>query len=131
MGLGFKSRRRWLFALFAVALASVALTACGSSSHPSTKRAAGFTVPPIDAPCQQVAAVLSDGPDPGADPVGYAQAQVLQLRLLKLSHSKLADAVDRLAWAYERFSASDGRAGTRAVNAAQNAVNVICPGAAN
>jgi hypothetical protein len=28
---------------------------------------------------------LSDGQDPGADPVGYAQAQVLQLRQLTIS----------------------------------------------
>ncbi len=30
--------------------------------------------------CKQVEAVLSDGPDPEADPVGYAQAQILPLR---------------------------------------------------
>jgi hypothetical protein len=87
---------------------------------------------PINAPCQQVAAVLSDGPDPGADPVGYAQAQIIQLRKLKLSDKKLEREVRALASAYALYVETDGRskAAKAAVNKAEKAVNATCPGAA-
>lgn len=88
-------------------------------------------MPPIDAPCQQVAAVLSDGPDPGADPVGYAEAQILQLRKLKLSDTKLEKAVRDLASAYQAYVSADGKSKTAktAVRKAAKAVNTICPAA--
>jgi hypothetical protein len=107
---------------------ALALAACGSASHPA--KATGFKVPPIEAPCQQVAAVLSDGPDPGADPVGYAQAQIIQLRDLKLSHTKLEKAVVALASAYQRYSNTHGKSepAKAAVNKTSKAVNAICPG---
>jgi hypothetical protein len=123
---------RWALAALGATLASAALAACGSSSHTSATTAAGFKVPPIDAPCQQVAAVLSNGPDPGADPLGYAQAQIRQLRLLKLSEPKLAGAVSALASAYQRFSDTNGSATAKvAVSKTSKAVNAICPGAAS
>lgn len=109
-------------------VAALALAACGSSSH--TENAVSKS-PPINRPCEQVASILSDGPDPGADPVGYAQAQVLQLRLLKISQPKLATAVSDLANAYQAFSQADGHGGQSAVKRTQKAVNAICPGAAN
>jgi hypothetical protein len=112
----------------AAVVVALVLAACGSSSH--TENAVS-KAPPINRPCEQVASVLSDGPDPGADPIGYAQAQVLQLRLLKLSQPKLASAVAGLATAYQEFSQADGRRGQSAVKRAQKAVNAICPGAAN
>jgi uncharacterized heparinase superfamily protein len=94
---------------------------CGSSS--SSKVA-------VEQTCQQVAAVLSDGPDPTADPVGYAEAQVLPLRQIHTSQKTLHDAIDRLAAAYQTFSSTDGRKAKVTVTAAANAVNAICPGAA-
>jgi hypothetical protein len=109
-------------------VAALVLAACGSSSHTANLAS---KAPPINRPCEQVSSVLSDGPDPGADPVGYAQAQVLQLRMLKLSEPKLATAVAGLASAYQAFSQADGHSDQSAVNQAQKAVNAICPGAAN
>jgi hypothetical protein len=121
-------RARWLPPAAAAAIAALVLAACGSASHPA--KTASSKVPPIEAPCQQVAAVLSDGPDPGADPVGYAQAQIIQLRDLKLSQTTLTDAVDALASAYQQFSATNGSAAAKAaVNKTSRALNAICPGA--
>lgn len=108
------------------AIVSLALAAGGFASAASAK------TPPIQAPCQQVSAVLSDGPDPGVDPVGYAQAQIIQLRKLKLVNPKLKTAVRGLATAYASYAKSNGTSKpTRtAVKQAEKAVNAICPGAA-
>jgi hypothetical protein len=84
--------------------------------------------------CTAVADVLSDGPDPTADPVGYAQAQVLPLRQLKVTDAPLRAAVTALADAYQAYSTSTGSANTAAAvqaSKAEAAVNAICPGAAN
>ena len=67
------------------------------------------------------------------DAVGYAEAQVLPLRHLKLAEATLADAVDRLDSAYKSFSSTDGAKGTPEavkMSAAEKAVNAICPDAA-
>ena len=56
--------------------------------------------------------MLADGPDPDADPVGYAQAQVLPLRQLKISDTTLQKAVQKLATAYQAYAASDRRSQT-------------------
>jgi hypothetical protein len=80
-----------------------------------------------------VANVLSDGPDPDADPVGYAQAQVLPLRQLSISDASLHRAVVTLASASETFttsSSSTRAASAAAVTKAENEVNKICPQAA-
>ena len=81
-----------------------------------------------------MADVLSDGPDPDADPVGYAQAQVLPLRQLSISDASLHRAVLTLAGAYETFSTSSSptrAASAAAVTKAENEVNKICPQAAS
>jgi hypothetical protein len=79
-----------------------------------------------------VAAVLSDGPDPGVDPLGYAEAQILPLRRLHPSDRSLRGAIDALASAYERFYDTDGaEAAQQAVTRAGNRLDVICPGAAS
>jgi hypothetical protein len=76
--------------------------------------------------------VLSDGPEPEADPVGYAQAQVLPLRQIDTPDQKLHEAIDRLASAYETFSANNGASSTKtAVSAASKSVEGICPGVAS
>ena len=64
--------------------------------------------------------------------MGYAEAQVLPLRHLKLAEATLADAVDRLDSAYKSFSSTDGAKGTPEavkMSAAEKAVNAICPDA--
>jgi hypothetical protein len=96
------------------------LASCSSSAAPAHPSA-----------CGAVAAVLSDGPDPGADPVGYAEAQVKPLRQLHIGNASLADAVRHLAGAYETFFQRGGKGATgHAVAVAQDTVNRICPGAA-
>jgi hypothetical protein len=81
-----------------------------------------------------VSDVLSDGPDPDADAVGYAQAQVLPLRRLTITNAKLHSDVLALANAYQAFSAGRGAgspAAAAVVAKAENAVNSICPQAAS
>jgi uncharacterized heparinase superfamily protein len=119
---------RWRTGAVAMALLlATPLAACGASSSTDSASAAAKRV------CKQVEAVLSDGPEPAADPVGYAQAQVLPLQQIHTSDEGLHQAIDRLSSAYAAFAAADG-AGQRAksaVTAAVARVNAICPGAAS
>jgi hypothetical protein len=76
--------------------------------------------------------VLSDGPDPDSDPVGYAEAQVIPLRQIHTSDSALQSAIDNLASAYAQFYETKGSAASaKAVTAASSQVNAICPGTAS
>lgn len=80
-----------------------------------------------------VSDVLTDGPDSDADPVGYAEAQVLPLRQLTIGDAKLHSAVLSLAAAYSTFSTSTAPtrgAAAQMVAKAENEVNKICPQAA-
>jgi hypothetical protein len=107
----------------ALALA-VLLAACGSSSKttPSSAQVQKQT-------CQQIEAALSDGPDPEADPVGHAQAQVLPLRQIHTTDAKLHQAIDTLASAYQAFSSSNGASSAKsAVGAATKTIEHLCPG---
>jgi hypothetical protein len=113
-----------------IALAALALpmlAACGSSAgHPGAQGAT------TSAACTAVGAALSDGPDPDADPVGYAEAQIKPLREIQTSDYALHVAIRDLAEAYARVFASNGTssAASKAVAAAAVKVNTICPGAA-
>ena len=81
--------------------------------------------------CTAVADVLANGPTTDVDPVGYAEAQVLPLRQLKLSDPTLRRAVQQLDSAYAAVSAGNGSHKTKAtVKAAEARVNAICPTAA-
>ena len=114
-----------------MAFLALAVAACGSaSSQTSSTVVLGSAV---QRDCTSVANVQSDGPDPDADPVGYAQAQVLPLRQLSISDASLHRAVLTLASAYETFttsSSSTRAASAAAVTKAENEVNKICPQAA-
>jgi hypothetical protein len=103
-------------------LAATAVAACGSSSS------AGGAAQRQG--CTAVADVLSDGPDPDADPVGYAEAQVLPLHQLKVSDTKLRDVVDKLDSAYQAYVSNSGRSQAAKVSSEENVLNAICPGAA-
>jgi hypothetical protein len=101
------------------------LGGCGSSS--GSAQSAPSTV---QSTCQEVSAVLSNGPTPGADTVGYAEAQVRPLRRIHTSDRVLAQAIDQLATAYQRFYAADGT-GTSVhggVTSAGRRVDALCPG---
>jgi hypothetical protein len=79
--------------------------------------------------CRAVAAALSDGPDPSADPVGYAEAQVLPLRQIKSSNAALQSAIHQLSSAYESFYKSNGgAASSKLVHSAEKSVDKFCPG---
>jgi hypothetical protein len=116
----------------AAAFLAVAIAGCGSpsSSRSPSSAVLGTTV---QQDCTAVTDVLADGPDPDADSVGYAQAQVLPLRQLKISDSALSRDVLALARAYQAFSAgrqAGSHAAAAAVTQAENSVNSICPQAA-
>jgi hypothetical protein len=119
----------------AAVLLALTVAACGSSSaQPSAARtSAALLGSAVQQDCTSVSDVLSDGPDPDADPVGYAQAQVLPLRQLTISDSALHRDVLALASAFQVFSAGSHPGGTAdalKVAKAENAVNSICPEAA-
>lgn len=81
--------------------------------------------------CTAVSDVLADGPTLTADPVGYAEAQVLPLKQLKLSYPPLKQAVAQLDAAYKAYSSSNGSSKAAVkVTVAQDRVNAICPTAA-
>jgi len=119
---------RWPRALTAVTtlLFTAALAACGSSTITASRA-------DIKRTCKQVEAVLSDGPEPIADPVGYAQAQVLPLRQIHTPDASLQKAIDSIASVYEALSAGKRveKPPQAAVTAASARINAICPGAAS
>jgi len=114
-----------------VAFFALAVAACGSASSTTSSTVSSGSA--VQQSCTAVSDVLSDGPDPGADPMGYAQAQVLPLRQLTISDASLHQAVLTLASAYETFTTSSTArrtASAAAVTKAENEVNKICPQAA-
>ena len=116
-----------------MAFLALALAACGSASSSQTSATVSLGSA-VQQDCTAVADVLANGPDSGADPIGYAEAQVLPLRKLTVSDATLHRAVLTLASAYETFSTSSPStraASAAAVTKAENEVNKICPQAAS
>jgi hypothetical protein len=119
----------------ALLLAVLLVGACNSSASssavasPSTSSSATA----IAATCEQVSAVLSDGPDPDADPVGFAEAHILLLRQISTPDQSLRGALSQLADANQSFAASNGKSANakEAVAVADKKINSICPGAAS
>jgi hypothetical protein len=122
--LGSAGQRGTALALAVCAATALPLAACGAG-HPAAS-------PVVTRTCQQVSAVLADGPDSATDEVGYAEAQILPLRELHTSDPVLRTAIGRLASAYDRFFAAGGKsaAATTAVAGATASMNRLCPGAA-
>jgi hypothetical protein len=117
-------------ALGMAALGMAALLGACTSQAPASKPVSAAAV---RATCTQVSAVLSDGPDPDADPVGYAEAQILPLGQIHAADAQLRAAISKLAAAYRAFFASSGSssAAKLAVAAASKRINTLCPGAAS
>jgi hypothetical protein len=115
------------FALAVSIAAALALAACSSGAGRAASAA-----PASPAACTQISAALSDGPDPVADPVGYAEAQIKPLRAIRTGDTALRAAISHLASAYAAVYNADGKsaAAARAVSTAGKKVNAICPGAA-
>jgi hypothetical protein len=109
----------------------VPVCACSSSAHSAATASSSTTA--IESACGQVSAVLSDGPDPDADPVGYAEAQILPLRQISVSNQALHGVISQLADAYQKFFASNGKSSNAKedVAVASKKLNSICPGAAS
>jgi hypothetical protein len=63
--------------------------------------------------------------------VGYAEAQILPLRQVHTSDAELRAAIGKLASAYAKFFASDGKSTSalKAVDTAARRMNTLCPGA--
>jgi hypothetical protein len=115
-------RGRYLPITGALALSATLLAACGSSG--------GSAAAARPSACTRVIAVLSDGPDPGADPVGYAEAQILPLSQVHTDDGVLRGAIHRLDEAYRQEYSSNGSSASKAAVArAGDALNAICPGA--
>ena len=111
--------------LSALAVCSALLCACGSSGAAKTSNQE------LQSACRDISAVLSDGPDPSSDPVGYALAQVKPLQQLRTSDQALQAAIDDLASAYERVvTTKDSASAKQGVASASDKVDAICPGAA-
>ncbi|MGA9315441.1 MAG: hypothetical protein WBV77_12525 [Solirubrobacteraceae bacterium] len=105
-------------------LLALLLAACGSSPKPALSSAQVKKQT-----CKQIEAALSDGPDPEADPVGHAQAQIMPLREIHTTDGTLHQAIDSLASAYQAFSTSNGsNSANSAVNAASKTIEHLCPG---
>jgi hypothetical protein len=102
----------------------VLLAACGSSSKPARSSAQLK-----EQTCVQIEAALADGPDPEADPVGHAQAQILPLREIHTTDGALNQAIDTLAAAYQSFFTSNGSSAAKsAVSTASKTIERLCPG---
>jgi hypothetical protein len=116
-------------------LAVLLVGACSSSASSSATAApsASSSATAIAATCEQVSAVLGDGPDPDADPVGFAEAHILLLRQINTPDQSLRGALSQLADANQSFVASSGKSANakEAVAVADKKINSICPGAAS
>jgi hypothetical protein len=121
---------RGLMVLAPTALGLAALLGACTSQAPAAKPVSAAAV---HATCTKVSAVLSDGPDPDADPVGYAEAQILPLGQIRTSDAQLGAAIGKLASAYRTFFDSNGSSGAAklAVASASKRINSFCPGAAS
>jgi hypothetical protein len=80
--------------------AGTLLSACGSGSTASPAA--------VKSACEKVAAALSDGPDPSADPVGYAEAQIRPLGKIRVDDPPLQKAINKLDSAYKSFFDANG-----------------------
>jgi hypothetical protein len=114
------------------------VSACGSSGSAATSATSAASgtsatsgTSAAQQTCQRVSTVLTNGPDPDADPVGYAEAQILQLRQVRTADATLGQAITGLADAYSGYSAANGTSKTAkaTLTAAINRINSLCPGA--
>lgn len=112
-------------ALGVILLVPLVATACGASGTGASKQSKAA----IERTCTRVADVLSDGPDPDVDPVGYALAQVRPLRAITTIDAELQRDIDALADAYEAVYTTKDKKGTETtVNQAGRRLDAICPG---
>lgn len=115
--------RAWILVPVLVLGASTVLSACGDSPSATTKAKV------IKSACTKVSAALSDGPDPSADPVGYAEAQIRPLSQIKTSDADMQTAIKYLDATYRLYFQTNGsHAASNSVKAALQLLSVYCPG---
>jgi hypothetical protein len=121
------SHRSLTLAAIGLLAAPLGLAACSSGASSG----GGAALAPT-ALCQQLNAVLSDGPDPGADPVGYALSQILPLRAVHSSDHSVIGTVDQLIAADQELVHSNGsdKAAAAAIEKSDHTLNQACPGVA-
>jgi hypothetical protein len=115
--------------LVSVAVAAPLWTACASGASGGSGGGAAVAKAPA-ALCNQILAVLSDGPDPTADPVGYALSQILPLGQIHTSDRTVGGTLTRLIAADKELVKSNGgdRSSSSAITRADAALNGACPG---
>jgi hypothetical protein len=124
--------RRSRTLLLALGATSIPLwAACGSGGSGG---AAGGTTQ-AKAPgalCDKVLAVLSDGPDPTADPVGYALSQILPLGDIHTTYRPVGQALADLVAADKALVKSNGsdHAAATSITRSDDRLNKSCPGVA-
>jgi hypothetical protein len=116
---------RAVASLASLLLLVAALTACGSSASAATSATSSAT---IQHDCTLIADTLSDGPDPDADPIGYAQAQILPLGQLQLTNPTLRSEVKGLIAAYKAYTGNSTTANALAASNAEEKIDAACPG---
>jgi hypothetical protein len=125
------NRRPLRFLGVGVLIGASALAFAACSSGGSGGAAAAATAP--RALCQQLNGVLSDGPDPDVDPVGYALSQIEPLQTIHSSDSSAVHEVSQLISADQAFYNSNGsdKAAATAIKKADASLNKVCPGVAS
>jgi hypothetical protein len=118
-------RRRQL-ALASVAVAVPLWAACGGGGSAAAAKAP-------TALCQKLLAVFSDGPDPDADPVGYALSQELPLSQIHSSDTAAIQTVKSLIAADRVYVKSNGadHSAKKTIASDDGTLNKACPGVAS
>jgi hypothetical protein len=113
-----------------VALASVAVAAPLWSACSSSSSGGGRAAKPPAALCQKLGGIFADGPDPDADPVGYALAQINALASIRTTNYAVRAAVTKLVPADRALVSSNGsdHAATATIKKEDAALNRSCPG---
>ncbi len=126
------TRRRLTLLASALLVAPLALAACSSGASGGSVGGGAARAEAPDVLCQQLNAVFADGPDPDADPVGYALSQILPLQSVHSSDSAVMSTVGRLVVADQDLVKSNGddKPAAAAIKKADHTINEACPGVA-
>jgi hypothetical protein len=124
-----RARSRYVV-IASVAVAAPLWAACGAGA--SGGGAAASAQAPA-ALCQKLLAVFSDGPDPDADPVGYALSQIRPLGEIHTADHSVSTTLTKLIAADRALVSAEGsdHAATVAIKKAESALNTDCPGVAS
>jgi hypothetical protein len=126
------THRRLTLLAIALPVAPLALAACSSGASGGGGGGGAALAKAPSGVCQQLNAVFSDGPDPDADPVGYALSQILPLRDLHSSDTDLMATVSKLETDDEDLVKANGadKLAAAAIKKDDKAINSACPGVA-